>query len=188
LRALAAIVRALLAVGAFRGDSVLPGQVAQLCERAGWPGHGIETGRPAGLPPHWQSFLGAASFGDPRYHAHGGPHPPPSVASIPIALPEIEGAQIALAALVNRGEVTELYGSFCTRYGVDSIASCWLVDDCGQWHISMAGGWSSGGEVCDMTYLTVFPPVPRTAREVEIVMAGVATEVRVTAELAWWTA
>jgi hypothetical protein len=72
------------------------------------------------------------------------------------------------------------------RYGVNSIASCWLVDDSRQWHIAMAGDWSSDGQVCDMTHLTVFPPVPRTASEIEIVTAGEAIEVRVGAQLTWW--
>jgi hypothetical protein len=184
-RMLAATVRAFLAVGAFRSGSALPGQVAQLCERAGWPGHGIDAVRPTGLPGHWVNFLGAASSGGLRYRGDDDAHPPPSVAALPLALPEIDGARIALAALVNRGKITELYGSFCTPDRAASVASCWLLDDGGQWHIAIPGTWSSNGKVCVMSQVTVFPPVPLAARAVEIVAAGATTEVRATLPLAW---
>jgi hypothetical protein len=184
LRALAAATRALLAADAVPAGSPLPGQVAELCSIAGLPSDRLPD--PAPLPEHWSSLIGAYPFGDRDPYAGDTLHGPPAVARLAMALPEIDGARVALTALVSRGKMTELYGSFGTNADESGLGSCWVRDDSGQWHAALPGNWTSDGRVTIMTHATLVPPVPPSARSAEVVITGATTQARATVPLAWW--
>lgn len=182
---LAAATSALLAAGALRAESRLPGQVARLCARGGLPADDLPD--PAPLPGRWASLLAAYPFGERDPYRGGDRHPPPAVARLAIAVPAVDGARIALTALVSRGKMTELYGSFGTNMDDQPLGSCWVRDDSGQWHAALPGGWSkSSMRGAAMTSAALVPPVPPSARSAEIVISGATTQARATVPLAWW--
>jgi hypothetical protein len=168
-----AAIDALLAADALDADSAVPGQLAALCERLRFTGHGIDA-TPAELPERWLSVL----TGEQQASAS------PGCAAIAVTLPELDGNTISLLGLHDNGEQTFLH-VHTTALGPDAslMPRLSLLDNGGRWHLTDADGWrwASGDPT---SYLTLTPPLGRPAR-VEIIASGRSAEVRVEVPLEW---
>jgi hypothetical protein len=173
-RGIGAAIDALLAAGALGTDSAVPGQLAVLCERLRFTGHGIDAAPAAVLPERWQSAL----TGQQQASGSRG------CAAIAVTLPELDGTTITLLGLHDNGERTALH-AHATALGPDTslMPQLWLVDDRGHWHVADGDGWrrASGDPT---SHLTVAPTLGRPAW-VEIIAAGRSAEVRAKVPLQW---
>jgi hypothetical protein len=101
------VVAALHAADMLPPDSPVPGQLAGLCARLGINGHGI-TAPPGDLPQRWQSLP------TPPNRSQQQTPPAPRILAATVAeLPELDGAQIATAAMHHRehGTIPHLLAS-----------------------------------------------------------------------------
>jgi hypothetical protein len=168
-----AAIDALLAADALDADSAVPGQLAALCERLRFTGHGIDA-TPAELPERWLSVL----TGEQQASAS------PGCAAIAVTLPELDGNTISLLGLHDNGEQTFLHvHTTALRPDASLMPRLSLLDNGGRWHLTDADGWrwASGDPT---SYLTLTPPLGRPAR-VEIIASGRSAEVRVEVPLEW---
>lgn len=187
---LASLVPALQAAGALDAGSPMPGHLAALCERLGVRDHGIPA-RPAELPEHWASVLAHPRREPYDYREPGTAGPLTGAAELAVALPEVDGAHMALAGLVSMGDETTLH-AVASGFAPGSVSfhgavpSCWLRDNSGQWHIAHMDGWKYGDAHAVRFIAEVTPPVPRSVTSVEVLLTGRTAQVRTTVPLRWW--
>jgi hypothetical protein len=169
-----AAVDALLAAGALAADSAVPGQLAALCERLRFTGHGIDATPAVELPGRWLSVLACQQQAS---GIRGG-------AAIAVTLPDLDGNTITLLGLHDNGQQTVLH-LHATALGPDAslMPQLWLVDDRGHWHVTEGDGWRwASGDPTSL--LTVAPPLGRPA-QVEIIATGRSAEVGGKVPLQW---
>jgi hypothetical protein len=188
------VVTALRDAGQLPPDSAAAGRLAVLCQRTGLRGgRGLATAlaagqvRPAALPEPWTSVLGY--FSAPRPAGSLG------IAPVAVALPEVDGVRFALTGLSTEAEQTTLRvlaWGLPPRLAASPAAfpsllpwfPWWARDSTGQWHVTADHGSSSHGGRRALT-LRMVPPVSRSVTSLELIIAGLASRLRVTLPLAW---
>jgi hypothetical protein len=188
--ALGDVVAALEAAGALSPFSPVPGYLAMICERLGIDGHGLTAAPTADLPPPWFSVLSW----------YGRRHRPPvhdGTASAGTVLPDVDGARVVVGGLHTRDGQTHLHvvvgrerpGRLVVDAGPLSHQGfcCWLRDDSGQWHVAVAGSWSSSGREVTGS-LQVLPPLGRDTTRVTLLASTLTSQVRAEVPLHWWAA
>jgi hypothetical protein len=138
-RDLAEMITVLTEAGAVAASSPLPGQLAALFHRLGVSGHGIAVPPAGEIPAQWASVIAQR-----RAPAADGPE-----VFVPLArvLPQVDGAQFALAGLSTAAGESHLYviGSgmpeFAGRFAHDSTPgfSWWFRGGAGNWHVATEG-------------------------------------------------
>jgi hypothetical protein len=171
--------------------SPVPGQLAGLCARLGIDGHGI-TAPPGGdLPQRWQSMLTPPSRSEPQ-----APPAPRLLAATVAELPELDGAQIAIAGLHHgeRGTIMHLLASGVTleddwayARGIRPMPVLWVHDSDGHWHATRTDGvspkWGDTGVV--MVWLRIVPPLEPGTAWIDVAATGRSAEARTRLPLSW---
>jgi hypothetical protein len=184
------IIRVLTEAGAIAAGSPVPGQLAALCQRLGAAGHGI-TVPPAGeIPAPWASVIAHREAPGPADGAE-------VFAPLTCALPDVDGARLALAGLSTAAGESHLHvissglPRLARRYQWDWTPglSWWLRDSTGNWHVATADeprvpddGMRSYtlDDGMQAFWLRLTPPLARVPDAAEIVVTGPATQVRAT--------
>ena len=140
------IITVLTEAGAIAADSPVPGQLAALCQRLGAAGHGITVPPAEQIPAPWASVIAQRGAPVPA----GGPEVFAPLAAI---LPEVDGAQFALAGLSTAAGESHLHvvSSDMPQLAAGSTHnwtpgfSWWLRDGAGNWHMATADEqWTAG--------------------------------------------
>jgi hypothetical protein len=181
------VIAALEAAGVLSPFSPTPGRIATIYERIGITRHGI-TARPAAdLPEPWLSAL--AYFG--RRHR---PPVQDGTATVAVVLPEMDGAQLALAGLHTRADQTFLH---IVARGLPDIAPFgsgqaalldsggWLRDDAGQWHVAVSRKRRETGDEASVVW-RVLPPLGRETAAFTLVRTAPGSRATVQVPLSWW--
>jgi hypothetical protein len=185
------VIVALEAAGALSPLSPVPGYLVTICERLGIDGHGITAAPTAALPAPWLSVLAW----------YGRRHRPPvhdGTAAAGTVLPGVDGAQVAVRGLHTRDNRTFLHlvlASGTSAGPIPSAAllshrafSCWLLDDAGQWHVTVTEAWHSDSAGVGTGTLQVLPPLGRDCARVTLLARTPASSVRAEVPLRWWAA
>jgi hypothetical protein len=184
LKALAAVVPALRAVGMLPEGSELPPLIAALCHRYA-VGRDDIPDPPATLPDRWAGLL----TGDQHatLQQADGADPAPAVAHLPVMFPETDGVTTVLSGLVTRGRRSTMTGAFfgAVEEGYPEGPCIWLRDDGGQWHVAKQRSWGSGGVI--VFRADVIPPVHPSVSSADILVIGRTADVRCSVPLTWWT-
>jgi len=164
------IIMVLTKAGAIAADSPVPGQLAAMCERLGAAGHGITVPAAEQIPAPWASVLAQRGAPVPA----GGRELFAPLAAI---LPEVDGAQFALAGLSTAAGESHLH---VVSSGLPPPRlSWWLGDGAGNWHVATAAGEPYALE--DGTHafrLRLTPPLAAVPEAVEVEVTGPATRAR----------
>ena len=190
------LVAALHAAGVLPPDSPVPGQLAGLCARLGISisGHGITAPPAADLPGQWHSML------TPPSREPTAPPAPGILAATAAELPELDGAQIAIAGLHHgeRGTILHLLATGVTLeagwpYGIRPLPALWIRDSDGRWHTTrlhdVVSPWADGGANpwtdarMIAAWLRIIPPLNPGTAWIEISAAGQSAHVRATLPL-----
>jgi hypothetical protein len=184
------IITVLTEAGAIAADSQVPGQLAALCQRLGAAGHGI-TVPPAGeIPAPWASVIAYREVPEP-------PSGTDVFAPLACALPDVDGARLALAGLSTAAGESYLHvissglPPLARRYQWDWMPglSWWLRDSAGNWHVATADeprvpddGMQAYplDDGMQVFWLRLTPPLAAVPDTAEIVVTGPATRVRAT--------
>jgi hypothetical protein len=185
------VIGALEAAGALSPFSPVPGYLATVCERLGIEGHAITAAPTAALPGPWLSLLAW----------YGRRHRPPvhdGTAAAGTVLPDVDGAQVAVRGLHTRDNRTFLHLVLAAGTSAGPIPSaallshrafsCWLLDDAGQWHVTVTEAWHSDSAGVDTGTLQVLPPLSRDCARVTLLARTPASTVRAAVPLRWWAA
>jgi hypothetical protein len=175
------IITVLTETGAVVTDSLVPGQLAAVCQRLGTTGHGITVPAATQIPAPWASVI--AQRAAPRPAA--GPEVFAPLASV---LPDVDGARFALAGLSMAGGESYLH---VVSSGMPRLAhwfaynwtpgfSWWVRDDAGNWHVAMAGEPCTFGDGLQAFQLRLTPPLAAIPDTAEVVVTGPSTRVRAT--------
>jgi hypothetical protein len=175
------IITVLTEAGAIAADSPVPGQLAALCQRLGAAGHGIAVPPAQEIPAQWASVIAQR---DAPVPADG----PEVFAPLADILPDVDGAQIALAGLSTAAGQSHLH---VVSSGMPQLAdrfahdwrpgfSWWLRDGAGNWHVATAGEPCTLGDGAQAFRLRLTPPLASVPDAAEVVVTGPATQVRVT--------
>jgi len=175
------IITVLTQAGAIAADSPVPGQLAALCQRLGAAGHGITVPPAEQIPAQWASVLAQR---DAPVPADG----PEVFAPLADILPEVDGAQFALAGLSTAAGESHLHVVSC---GMPQFAdrfahnwqpgfSWWLRDGAGNWHVATAGEPWASWDGPQAFGLRLTPPLAAVPDAAEVVVTGPATRVRAT--------
>lgn len=185
------IVGALHAASALPPDSPVPGQLAGLCARLGFDGHGITEPAAGSLPDRWESMLARPSRGPQASPAR-------SIRPVPVTeLPGPDSARIAVAGLHHAGRGTILHvvatgitveGDWPYATGLGPLTVLWIRDSDGCWHATvaddMASPWGQNGSNpwadtrMVTAWLRIIPPLRDGTDWIEISAAGRTAEVR----------
>jgi hypothetical protein len=184
------IITVLTEADAIAAGSLVPGQLAALCQRLGAAGHGI-TVPPAGeIPAPWASVIAHRDAPGP---AHGAE----VFAPLACALPDVDGVRLALAGLSTAAGESHLHvissglPRLARRYQWDWTPglSWWLRDSAGNWHVATADeprvpddGMRAYtlDDGLQAFWLRLTPPLAGVPDAAEIVVTGPATQVRAT--------
>ena len=175
------IITVLTEAGAIAPDSPVPGQLAALCRRLRAAGHGITIPPAAQIPAPWASVV---AHRDAPALADG----PEVFAPLACVLPDVDGAQFALAGLSTAGGESYLHvvGKGMAPLG-DRFAwnwtpgfSWWLRDGTGNWHVAAAGEPHTLGEDIQAFRLRLTPSLATVPDTAEVVVTGPATQIRAT--------
>ena len=175
------IITVLTEAGAIAADSPVPGQLAALCQRLGAAGHGISVPPAEQVPAPWASILAQ----------RGAPVPaevPEVFTPLAAVLPEVDGAQFALAGLSTAaGEshlhvVSSVMPQVTGRFEHDWTPglSWWLRDGAGNWHMAATDEQTTAGDGTNTFRLRLTPPLSAVSDTVEVVITGPATRIRAT--------
>ena len=175
------IITVLSEAGAIAADSPVPGQLAALCQRLGAAGHGITVPPAEQIPAPWASIV--AQRGAP-VPADG----PEVFTPLAAVLPEVDGAQFALAGLSTAaGEshlhvVSSVMPQVTGRFEHDWTPglSWWLQDGAGNWHLATTDEQTTAGDGTNTFRLRLTPPLSAVSDTVEVVITGPATRIRAT--------
>jgi hypothetical protein len=175
------IITVLTEAGAIAADSPVPGQLAALCQRLGAAGHGITVLAAEQIPALWASVLAQRGAPVPA----GGRELFAPLAAI---LPEVDGAQFALAGLstaageshlhVVSSDMPQVTGRFDHNWTAGF--SWWLRDDAGNWHMATTDEQLTAGDGTQAFWLRLTPPLAAVPDAAEVVVTGPATRVRAT--------
>jgi len=184
LKALAAVVPALRAVGLLPEGSEVPRLIAALCHRYAVSRDDVPD-PPAALPDRWTGLLTGdqhASWQQPD-----GADAAPAVAHLPVMFPETDGVTTVLSGLVTHGRRSTMTGAFfgAVEEGYPEGPCIWLRDDGGQWHAAKQRSWGSGGVI--VFRADVIPPVHPSVSSADILVIGRTADVRCSVPLTWWT-
>jgi hypothetical protein len=178
------IITVLTQAGAIAADSPVPGQLAALCQRLGAAGHGIAVPAAAEIPAQWASVL--------AHQAAPGPADRPEVfAPLACILPDVDGAQFALAGLSTAAGESHLHVISCGMPQLtDRFAhnwtpgfSWWLRDGAGNWHVATAGEPWASRDGTQAFGLRLTPPLAAVPDAAEVVVTGPGTRVRTTVQI-----
>lgn len=175
------IITVLTEAGAIAADSLVPGQLAALCERLGATGHGITVWPAQDIPLQWASVI--AQRDTPLRVGR-----PDVFVPLGHVLPEFDGARFTLAGLSMAAAESHLH---VVSSGMPQIAerfaynwqpdfSWWLSDDAGHWHVGTPGEPYMSEEGTQAFQLRLTPPLAAVPDTAEIVVTGPATRARVT--------
>jgi hypothetical protein len=175
------IITVLTETGAIAADSPVPGQLAALCQRLGAAGHGITVPPAEQIPAQWASVIAQR---DAPVPANG----PEVFAPLADILPEVDGAQFALAGLSTAAGESHLHvvscgmPQFADRFAHDWQPgfSWWLRDGAGNWHVATAGEPWASWDGPQAFGLRLTPPLAAVPDAAEVVVTGSATRVRAT--------
>ena len=175
------IITVLTETGAIAPDSPVPGQLAALCRRLGGAGHGITIPPATRIPAPWASVL---AHRDGPAVADG----PEVFAPLACVLPDVDGAQFALAGLSTAGGESYLHvvgkgmAPLADRFAWNWTPgfSWWLRDGTGNWHVAAAGEPHTLGEDIQAFRLRLTPPLAAVPDAAEVVVTGPATQIRAT--------
>ena len=175
------IITVLTEAGAIASDSPVPGQLAALCQRLSAAGHGITVPAAEQIPAPWASVLAQ----------RGAPVPADGselFAPLAAILPEVDGAQFALAGLstaageshlhVVSSDMPQVTGRF--EHDWTPGFSWWLRDGAGNWHMATTDEQLTGGDGTQAFWLRLTPPLAAGPDAAEVVVTGPATRVRAT--------
>ncbi len=175
------IITVLTEAGAIAADSPVPGQLAALCQRLGAAGHGITVPAAEQIPAPWASVLAQ----------RGAPVPADGselFAPLAAILPEVDGAQFALAGLstaageshlhVVSSDMPQVTGRFDHNWTPGF--SWWLRDGAGNWHMATTDEQLTAGDGTQAFWLRLTPPLAAVPDAAEVVVTGPATRVRAT--------
>jgi len=175
------IITVLTQAGAIAADSPVPGQLAALCQRLGAAGHGITVPAAEQIPAPWASVLAQRGAPAPA----GGRELFAPLAAI---LPEVDGAQFALAGLstaageshlhVVSSDMPQVTGRFDHNWTPGF--SWWLRDGAGNWHTAATDEQLTAGDGTNIFRLRLTPPLAAVPGAAKIVVTGPATRVRAT--------
>jgi len=172
------IITVLTETGAIAADSLVPGQLAALCQRLGAAGHGITVPPASEIPAPWASVI--------AHRDAPVPAGPEMFAPLAFVLPEIDGARFALAGLSTAAGESHLHvvssgmPPLTDRFAHDWTPgfSWWLRDGTGVWHVAAAGEPSTFGDGVQAFGLRLAPPLAAVPDAAEVVVTGPATRVR----------
>jgi hypothetical protein len=175
------IITVLTETGAIAPDSPVPGQLAALCRRLGAAGHGITIPPAAQIPAPWASVI---AHRDAPALADG----PEVFAPLACVLPDVDGAQFALAGLSTAESESYLHvvgkgmAPLADRFAWNWTPgfSWWLRDGTGNWHVAAAGEPHTLGDDIQAFRLRLVPPLAAVPDTAEVVVTGPATQVRAT--------
>jgi hypothetical protein len=173
------IITVLTEAGAIAAGSPVPGQLAALCQRLGAAGHGIIVPAAAQIPAPWASVLAR----------RGAPVPadgPEVFAPLAAVLPEVDGAQFALAGLstaageshlhVVCSDMPQVTGRF--EHHWTPGFSWWLRDGAGNWYLATMDEQTTAGDGTKIFRLRLTPPLAAVPDAADVVVTGPATRVR----------
>ena len=179
------VIAALQISGALPPLSPLPGQLAALCARLHVTGHGITAPPASDLPGPWLSVL--------TQHEHTTTQAAPGrdgCAVAVAALPELDGAMLAILGLTSSADGTILHvhasgPAYHLYYGWPErnlAPAIWIRDSRGRWHATRVREQHEG----DITmHLQLAPPLSHRTAWIEILLAAQSAEVRATLPLRW---
>ena len=175
------IITVLTEAGAIAPDSPVPGQLAALCRRLRAAGHGITIPPAAQIPAPWASVL---AHRDAPALADG----LEVFAPLACVLPDVDGAQFALAGLSTAGGESYLHvvgkgmAPLADRFAWNWTPgfSWWLRDGTGNWHVAAAGEPHTLGEDIQAFRLRLTPSLATVPDTAEVVVTGPATQIRAT--------
>jgi hypothetical protein len=178
------IITVLTQAGAIAADSPVPGQLAALCQRLGASGHRITVPAAAEIPAQWASVLAHRAAPVPA----GGPE---VFAPLACILPDVDGAQFALAGLSTAAGESHLYVISCGMPQLtDRFAhnwtpgfSWWLRDGAGNWHVATASEPWASRDGPQAFGLRLTPPLATVPDAAEVVVTGPGTRVRATVQI-----
>ena len=173
------IITVLTETGAIAVASLVPGQLAAVCQRLGATGHGITVPAATQIPAPWASVI--AQRDAPRPAAG-----PEVLAPLADVLPDLDGARFALAGLSMAAGESHLHvvSSGMPRlekwfaYHWRPGFSWWVRDGAGNWHVGMAGEPCTSGDGLQAFQLRLTPPLAAIPDAAEVVVTGPATRVR----------
>jgi hypothetical protein len=176
------IVVALQVCGAVAPSSLVPAQLAALCQQLELSGHGITTPPADTLPEPWQNVIVQFMRGP---QARG----PARSAVVAGALPEVEGIGLTVLGLHHTGDraVVFMHVSGTTgdaSFELNTWPVIWIRDSGGWWHATRAGG--SADEDREITMdMPVIPPLSRDTDWIEVIASGRSAEVRMVLPVRW---
>lgn len=178
------ITTVLADAGAIAADHPLPGQLADLCRRLHVAAHGI-TARPASIPGSWAGIIAQANeraAGRPPFLAARGAD---ICTPLVTGLPDIDGMQLALAALSSAVSDSYLFAVASglrppgRRYqdGWRPGLSWWLKDPAGRWHLAVAADYLTRSAEVVVVPLRLIPPLAAYPDTIEVVVTGTSARV-----------
>jgi hypothetical protein len=182
------VIAMLLALGLLPADSPALRRLAALGERlgTGFPVQASGLAQPAaGLPESWEAVLADRGRRD-------GPR---AVTRIAAALPELDGARIALTALESAPDRALLHmltvGWDPPTFGLRAFTgmgepplSWWAQDSAGRWHTASGGSWGRHGDREWTGVLQLRPPLHPAATS-ELTITGTSERLRIMLPLHW---
>jgi hypothetical protein len=175
------IITVLTDSGAIAADSLVPGQLAALCQRLGAAGHGI-TVPPAGeIPAPWASVIAHREAPGPAGGAE-------MFAPLACVLPDVDGTRLALTGLNTSAGESHLHvissgmPRLADRFQWDWTPgfSWWLRDSAGNWHVATAGEPCTLEDGMQAFWPRLIPPLATVPDAAEVVVTGPATRARAT--------
>jgi hypothetical protein len=175
------IITVLTETGAIAADSLVPGQLAAVCQRLGTAGHGVTVPTATRIPAAWASVIA-------RRRASRAAAGLEVFAPLAVVLPDLDGARFALAGLSMAAGESHLHvvSSGMPRlekwfaYHWTPGFSWWVRDDAGNWHVGMAGEPCTSGDGLQAFQLRLTPPLAAIPDAAEVVVTGPSTRVRAT--------
>lgn len=183
------VVAALLALGLLPAGSPALRRLAALGERlgVGFPVQASGLAKPAAsLPDSWAAVLADRGRRDG----------PSAVTRVAVALPEIDGARIALTGLESAPDRALLHmlavGWDPPTYGLRAFSgmggpplSWWARDSAGRWHTASGGSWGCHGDREWAGLLQLRPPLHPAATSLELTVTGSSERLRIGLPLPW---
>lgn len=183
------VVTVLLALGLLPAGSPALRRLAALGERLGigFPIQASGLATPAaGLPGPWQAVLADRGLRDG----------PSAITRVAAALPELDGARIALIALESAPDRALLHmltvGWDPPSFGLRAFTgtgepplSWWARDNTGRWHTASGGSWDRHGNREWSGVLQLRPPLHPAAASLELILTGTSGRLRIMLPLHW---
>jgi hypothetical protein len=179
------IIAALQSAGALSPLSLVPAQLATLCESLDITNHGITALPARDLPDPWLSLL-------TYYHRRkpGTATPGAGYAGAAVMLPELDGIRLSILGVHNGedGTLVHVHASSASAALTPDddlvLPLLWIRDEGGRWHTTRKSYVNKlpGGEIT--ARMEIFPPLPR-GNWIEVLAAGRSAEVRAEIPLTW---